>query len=72
MAVRIQFRRSTAAEWTSANPLLSVGEAGLETDTGKFKIGNGSNNWSTLPYSSGTTGPAGSISVGTTTTSAAA
>jgi hypothetical protein len=71
MAVRIQFRRSTAAEWTSANPLLSVGEAGLETDTGKFKIGNGSNNWNTLQYSSGTTGPAGSISVGTTTTSTA-
>jgi hypothetical protein len=71
MAVKIQFRRSTAAEWTSANPLLSIGELGLETDTGKYKVGNGSNNWNTLAYSSGTTGPAGSVSVGTTTTSAA-
>ena len=71
MAVKIQFRRSTAAEWTSANPLLSIGEAGVETDTGKFKIGNGSNNWNTLAYSSGTTGPAGTVAVGTTTTSAA-
>ena len=71
MAVKIQFRRSTAAEWTSANPLLAIGEMGLETDTGKFKVGNGSNNWTTLAYSSGTTGPAGSIAIGTTTTSAA-
>ena len=71
MAVKIQFRRSTAAEWTSANPTLSIGELGLETDTGKFKVGNGVNNWNTLTYSSGTTGPAGSVSVGTTTTSAA-
>lgn len=71
MAVKIQFRRSTAAEWTAANPLLAIGELGLETDTGKFKVGNGSNNWTTLAYSSGTTGPAGSVSVGTTTTSAA-
>lgn len=71
MAVKIQFRRSTAAEWTSTNPTLSIGELGLETDTGKFKVGNGSNNWTTLAYSSGTTGPAGTIAIGTTTTSAA-
>jgi hypothetical protein len=71
MAVKIQFRRSTAAEWASANPTLSIGELGLETDTGKFKVGNGSNSWTTLAYSSGTTGPAGTIAIGTTTTSAA-
>jgi hypothetical protein len=50
MAVTIQFRRDTAANWTSANPTLAQGELGLEYDTGKFKVGNGSNNWSTLSY----------------------
>jgi hypothetical protein len=50
MASKIQLRRGTAAEWTSANPILSQGEFGYETDTGKFKIGNNSSNWATLPY----------------------
>lgn len=50
MAQQIQFRRGTAAEWTSANPVLAQGEMGLETDTNQFKIGNGINNWSTLSY----------------------
>jgi len=50
MAVRIQFRRGTAAEWTSANPTLAAGEAGYETDTAKFKLGNGSTAWNSLAY----------------------
>ena len=50
MAVRIQWRRDTAANWTSYNPTLADGEMGLETDTRKFKIGNGVDNWSTLLY----------------------
>lgn len=50
MAVRIQFRRGSASEWTSANPTLSAGEFGFETDTGKFKIGNGSSGWASLAY----------------------
>ena len=50
MADRIQFRRDTGANWTSINPVLSAGELGLETDTGKFKIGNGTNTWTTLGY----------------------
>jgi hypothetical protein len=41
MAVRIQLRRDTAANWTSSNPVLRAGELGIETDTLKFKIGNG-------------------------------
>lgn len=49
--VKIQVRRDTAANWTATNPVLAVGEPGLETDTGKVKYGNGSQNWSTLPYS---------------------
>lgn len=50
MAVTIQFRRDTAANWTSANPTLAQGELGLEYDTGKFKVGNGSSNWAALSY----------------------
>lgn len=50
MAVVIQLRRDVAADWTSANPVLADGEVGLETDTLKFKIGNGVAAWSALPY----------------------
>jgi hypothetical protein len=50
MAVQIQFRRGTAAQWTSANPTLAEGEMGVETDTGNFKIGNGSLAWDDLSY----------------------
>lgn len=51
---RIQLRRDTAANWTAADPVLLSGEAGYETDTGSFKIGNGSTAWSALPYASTT------------------
>ena len=50
MAVRIQFRRGTASEWTSLNPTLSAGEFGFETDTNRFKLCNGTTAWSGLPY----------------------
>lgn len=53
--VKIQVRRDTAANWTASNPVLAVGEPGLETDTGKVKYGDGVRNWATLPYSSGAT-----------------
>lgn len=48
--VRLQTRRDTAANWTLANPVLSDGEPGRETDTGKLKIGDGIRNWASLPY----------------------
>lgn len=50
MAIRIQLRRDTAANWTSVNPVLANGEMGIETDTLKVKIGNGSATWSVRPY----------------------
>jgi hypothetical protein len=52
MAVQIQLRRGTAAAWTSANPTLAVGELVIETDTDKYKIGDGSTAWTSLGYSS--------------------
>jgi hypothetical protein len=48
--VRIQLRRGLADDWTSADPTLAAGEVGLESDTGKFKFGDGSTAWATLPY----------------------
>jgi hypothetical protein len=50
MATRMQQRRGTAAQWTAANPILAAGEIGFETDTSKFKMGNGSSAWSALTY----------------------
>jgi len=50
MATRMQQRRGTAAQWTSANPILNAGEMGWESDTNKFKIGDGTNHWADLDY----------------------
>lgn len=50
MAIPIQLRRGTATLWATVNPTLAVGELGLETDTAKFKIGNGSAAWTSLAY----------------------
>ena len=49
---RIQIKRSTAASWTSNNPVLYVGEIGYETDTKKIKVGDGTTAWTSLAYSS--------------------
>ncbi len=56
MPTKIQLRRGTAAQWTTTNPLLAEGEQGLETDTGKTKIGNGVANWNALPYAGASIG----------------
>ena len=54
MATRMQQRRGTAAQWISTNagagPVLNAGEIGWESDTNKFKIGDGVNNWTSLDY----------------------
>ena len=52
---RIQLRHDTAANWTSVNPVLLDGEVGIETDTRKQKIGDGSTAWNSLPYDVGST-----------------
>ena len=50
MAVQIQLRRDTSTNWTSANPVLALGELGLETDGYKYKIGDGATAWNSLGY----------------------
>jgi hypothetical protein len=51
--VQILFRRGTSADWTSANPALGSGEPGIETNTGKIKVGDGTTLWNALPYAAG-------------------
>ena len=63
----IKFRRDTSANWTSVNPIPAQGEPCYETDTGKLKIGNGSDNYVTLPYVSN--GGSGSVIIDDTTAS---
>lgn len=43
-------RYDTAANWTSNDPTLAAGEIGVESDTGKIKIGDGSTAWTSLGY----------------------
>jgi hypothetical protein len=54
MATRMQQRRGTASQWISSNngdgPILNAGEIGWESDTNKFKIGDGVSYWDDLTY----------------------
>ena len=46
--VRIQLRRGTATQWETENPTLGEAEFGIETDTGKFKVGDGITAWNDI------------------------
>ena len=50
MTTTIQLRRGTAAQWSASNPVLAVGEPGVETDTGYIKVGDGVSTWTARPY----------------------
>ena len=47
---RIQLRNDTAENWAAANPVLLKGELGIELDTRKIKVGDGTTNWQSLKY----------------------
>lgn len=66
MAITIQLRHGTAAQWFSTNRVLEAGEAGVEIDTGRQKLGNGVASWNSLPYAGITTSSA-ALSVTPTT-----
>lgn len=73
---RIQHRRDTASNWSSANPVLAAGEVGYVTsgtNAGYFKLGDGTTAWNSLTFQNltGPTGAAATIAVGTVTTGAA-
>lgn len=46
----MQQRRGTSTQWTNANPVLAAGEIGFESNTNKFKIGDGVKTWDLLEY----------------------
>lgn len=77
--IQFQFRRGTSTEWSVSNPTLAAGEMGIETDTHRFKMGNGSTPWNGLAYgglegptgltgSTGPTGPTGMTGADSTVT----
>ena len=47
---RIQLRNDLAATWYSKNPVLNKGEIGIEIDTRKMKVGDGTTTWNALSY----------------------
>jgi len=57
----LQEYTNTAANFTSLNPVLLLGQKGIETDdlltAPKFKIGNGVTAWNSLPYAGGSSTP---------------
>jgi hypothetical protein len=67
MTTRIKQRRDTAANWTTNNPILALGETGWETDTGRVKIGDGTTTWQNLQYAAAGAGHTlgGAVNIGT-------
>lgn len=49
--VILQLRIGSATQWAASTRILAVGEPGVETDSGRIKIGDGTNLWSALPWS---------------------
>jgi hypothetical protein len=54
--MRMQQRRKTAANWTTSNEVLLDGEIGYESDTGKWKTGDGTTAWNSIAYQPFTAG----------------
>ena len=59
MSYILQFRRDSAANWLSVDPVLQEGEPGFESDTRRFKVGDGASVWSALAYGTSTELPTG-------------
>lgn len=62
---KIQLRRDTAANWTTNNPTPASGEPCFETDTGKFKIGDGTTAYNDLAYQGGGSAPTNMVTIDT-------
>ena len=57
--VRVQHKRMSASDWASSALVLLDGELGVESDTGKVKVGNGRDRFSALQYLTGPKGDRG-------------
>ena len=58
---RIRFRRGTAAQWSSADPVLASGEPGFIVDSNTLKIGDGTTAFASLSSISGGGGGGGDV-----------
>jgi len=47
------FKVNSKSNWAALNPVLTEGEAAIETQTNNLKIGNGKSTWNQLPYFAG-------------------
>ena len=66
LTVRIRQKYDTAENWSKNNPILLAGEIGIESNTNRIKIGNGTSHWDDLTYAGGGGGEGGSVIVDTT------
>ena len=57
--IRVQHKRMSASDWTNSSLILLDGELGVESDTGKVKVGNGRDRFSSLQYLTGPKGDRG-------------
>ena len=57
--IRVQHKRMPASEWANSPLVLLEGELGVESDTGKVKVGNGRDRFSALQYLTGPKGDRG-------------
>jgi hypothetical protein len=56
MATILRQRRDTAANWSSANPVIPDGQLCFDTTNNTFRVGDGTTNYSSLSIQSGTPG----------------
>nr|DAQ84574.1 MAG TPA: hyaluronidase [Caudoviricetes sp.] len=57
--IRVQHKRMSASDWANSPLILLDGELGVESDTGKVKVGNGRDRFSALQYLTGPKGDRG-------------
>jgi uncharacterized protein YdeI (BOF family) len=70
MAVKLQLRRDTSANWAASNPILAEGEIGIDTTLREAKVGDGATAWDDLPYGLAQAAPGVRYDFSTTTTDA--
>ena len=57
--IRVQHKRMSSSEWEESSIILLDGEIGIETNTGKAKVGNGTSRYRDLKYIAGERGEPG-------------
>lgn len=57
--IRVQHKRMSSSDWANSPLVLLDGELGVESDTGKVKVGNGRDRFASLQYLTGPKGDRG-------------